>query len=74
MEEIINNSEDSEFSDDRNDISSENISKPISVKSEIDDEETESNIQHTNERKQEKSSLIFCFINSELICSAVPRT
>ena len=52
MEERVNNSEDSEFSDDTNqsyDISSENISRPISLKSEEDhcseDKETERDIQ-----------------------------
>ena len=54
-EEIVNNSKDSEIngysSNDDNDMSSENISRPISFKSKesvcSNDEETESDIQHS---------------------------
>jgi hypothetical protein len=65
LEEIVNNREDSKFSDDSNDISSENVSRPISFESDkddcSDDEEMETNIQHTNGGKQGKSGFVFFF-------------
>ena len=59
MQEIVNNSEDSEFSDDSNrnydsDMSSKNINRPICENEDncSEGEETESNIQHEHGRKQ----------------------
>ena len=64
MEEILNNREDSEFSDYSSDIS-EDINRPISFESkkyDCSDEKTETDIQDTNGQKQGKTGLIFSFI------------
>ena len=55
MKEIVNNSEDSKFSD----MSPENISSPISSKSEDDDcSEAESDIEHGTWKKWKQRGLV----------------